>query len=193
LWEWLSATIIAAGKPLPQKFGNDFLRSVRENQEHRMPFLQRISQAVNGVVEKILFVIGAAICIILFGQVVFRYAGASLGWSEEVSRHLLVAITFLGGTVAYKRASFIGLKGFGHKLGPVVQQAIVVGLQVLTLACFSLIAWFGVAYTVKAAEHTSSSLQIPMAVPFSVIPVASVIFVVHVLADIARTLERKAP
>jgi len=191
LWEWLSATIIAAGNPLPQKFGIDFLRSVRENQEHRMPFLHRISQAVNGVVEKILFVIGAAICIILFGQVVFRYAGASLGWSEEVSRHLLVAITFLGGTVAYKRASFIGLKGFGHKLGPVVQQVIVVGLQVLTLACFGVIAWFGAGYTMKAAEHTSSSLQIPMSIPFAVIPIASVIFVVHVLADMARTLERK--
>jgi len=158
-----------------------------------MTWLHTISRAINAAAEKILFVIGAAICIILFAQVVFRYAGASLGWSEEVSRHLLVAITFLGGTVAYKRASFIGLKGFGHHLGPAVQQAIVIGLQLLTLACFGLIAWFGAAYTVKAAEHTSSSLQIPMAIPFSVIPAASVIFVIHVLADIARTLERKKP
>jgi TRAP-type transport system small permease protein len=158
-----------------------------------MPMLQRISQAINAVLEKILFVIGAAICIILFAQVISRYAGASLGWSEEVSRHLLVAITFMGGTVAYKRASFIGLQGFGHHLGPAIQQAIVVGLQVLTLACFGLVAWFGAVYTVKAAEHTSSSLQIPMAIPFSVIPVASVILLIHVLADIARTLKRKAP
>jgi TRAP-type C4-dicarboxylate transport system permease small subunit len=156
-----------------------------------MTWLHTISRAINAAAEKILFVIGAAICIILFAQVVFRYAGASLGWSEEVSRHLLVAITFIGGTVAYKRASFIGLKGFGHRLGPAVQQAIVIGLQILTLACFGLIAWFGAAYTVKAAEHTSSSLQIPMAIPFSVIPAASVIFVIHVLADIARALERK--
>jgi TRAP-type C4-dicarboxylate transport system permease small subunit len=156
-----------------------------------MTWLHSISRAINAAAEKILFVIGAAICIILFAQVFFRYAGASLGWSEEVSRHLLVAITFLGGTVAYKRASFIGLKGFGHRLGPTIQQAIVVGLQLLTLACFGLIAWFGAAYTVKAAEHTSSSLQIPMSIPFSVIPIASVIFVIHVLADIAGTLDRK--
>jgi TRAP-type C4-dicarboxylate transport system permease small subunit len=155
--------------------------------------LQRLSQLINAAIEKVLFVIGAAICLILFAQVVFRYAGASLGWSEEVSRHLLVAITFLGGTVAYKRASFIGLKGFGHRFGPTVQQVIVVGLQLLTLACFGLIAWFGAAYTVKAAEHTSSSLQIPMAIPFSVIPAASVIFVLHVLADIAGSLQRKTP
>jgi TRAP-type C4-dicarboxylate transport system permease small subunit len=156
-----------------------------------MPLLQRASQAINAVVEKILMVIGAAICLILFAQVASRYAGASLGWSEEVSRHLLVAITFMGGTVAYKRASFIGLQGFGHHLGPAIQQVIVVALQVLTLSCFGLIAWFGAVYTVRAAEHTSASLQIPMAVPFAVIPIAAAIFVIHVLADMARTLERK--
>ena len=156
-----------------------------------MSALQQASSAVNRVVEKALIGVGAVICLILFVQVVARYAGSSLGWSEEVSRHLLVAITFLGGTVAYKRASFIGLKGFGHKLGPFVEHAIVVALQLMTLGCFGLIAWFGAIYTVKAAEHTTASLQIPMAVPFAVIPVAGVIFVLHVLADIARTFERK--
>jgi TRAP-type C4-dicarboxylate transport system permease small subunit len=157
-----------------------------------MSGLQRASQSVNSVVEKVLVATGAVICIILFAQVVSRYAGSSLGWSEEVSRHLLVTITFLGGTVAYKRASFIGLQGFGHHLGPVVERTIVVALQLMTLGCFALIAWFGALYTVKAAEHTSASLQIPMSIPFAVIPVAAVIFVLHVLADIARTFERKA-
>jgi TRAP-type C4-dicarboxylate transport system permease small subunit len=156
-----------------------------------MSALQQASRAVNRVVEKALIGVGAVICIILFVQVMARYAGSSLGWSEEVSRHLLVAITFLGGTVAYKRASFIGLKGFGHKLGPFVEHAIVVLLQLMTLGCFGLIAWFGAIYTVKAAEHTTASLQIPMAVPFAVIPVAALIFVLHVLADIGRTFERK--
>jgi TRAP-type transport system small permease protein len=156
-----------------------------------MAALQRASQAVNTVVEKILMVVGAVICLILFAQVVSRYAGSSLGWSEEVSRHLLVAITFMGGTVAYKRASFIGLQGFGHHLGPVVERAIVILLQLMTLGCFILIAWFGALYTVKAAEHTTASLQIPMAIPFAVIPAAGVIFVLHILADIGRTLQRK--
>ena len=157
-----------------------------------MSGLQRASQLVNTVVEKVLMAVGAVICIILFAQVVSRYAGSSLGWSEEVSRHLLVTITFLGGTVAYKRASFIGLRGFGHHLGPLVERTIVVALQLMTLGCFVLIAWFGALYTVKAAEHTSASLQIPMSIPFAVIPAAAVIFVLHVLADIARTFERKA-
>jgi len=152
-----------------------------------MGALQRVSGALNAAVEKLLMVVGGAICVILFAQVAFRYAGYSLGWSEEVSRHLLVAITFLGGTVAYKRASFIGLQGIGHRFGPAFQRAMVFALQLLTLACFALIAWFGAGYTIKAAEHTSASLQIPMSIPYAVIPIASIIFIVHVLADMAAT------
>ncbi|MCO5105766.1 MAG: TRAP transporter small permease [Burkholderiaceae bacterium] len=155
-----------------------------------MGSLLRLSRALNVAVEKLLMVIGAAICVILFAQVVFRYAGDSLGWSEEVSRHLLVAITFLGGTVAYKRASFIGLQGIGHSLGPAFQRSVVLVLQVLTLACFALIAWFGAAYTIKAAEHTSASLQIPMSIPYSVIPISALVFIVHVLADMVAAREK---
>jgi TRAP-type C4-dicarboxylate transport system permease small subunit len=155
-----------------------------------MQALQHTSRIINVVVEKILMVLGAAICLILFAQVIFRYAGSSLGWSEEVSRHLLIAITFLGGTSAYKRASFIGLKGIGYHLGSTVQRIIVVTLQLMTLFCFGAIAWFGVSYTFKAWEQTSASLQIPMSIPFCVIPLAAVVFVVHVTADMFKTFER---
>ncbi len=158
-----------------------------------MTLLQTASQGINRAVEKLLLLIGASICLILFAQVVFRYAGASLGWSEEVSRHLLVAITFLGGTAAYKRASFIGLKGFGHRLGPGIQRGITITLQSLTLILFGVIAWFGAAYTLKAWEHTSSALLIPMSSPFAVIPVSAMVLVVHVLADLTQTLGRKPP
>ena len=155
--------------------------------------LQQVSRWCNVIVEKLLLVIGGAICLILFAQVLFRYAGASLGWSEEVSRHLLVAITFLGGTAAYKQVRFIGLRGFGHGLGPGGQRCIVVALQFLTLGCFSILAWFGTSYTFKAWEHTSSSLQIPMSIPFAVIPLSALVFIVHVLADMAKIFERRGP
>ncbi|MGD9972925.1 MAG: TRAP transporter small permease [Desulfatirhabdiaceae bacterium] len=150
--------------------------------------LQQTSRGINAVVEKLLVCIGGCICLILFIQVIFRYMGSSLGWSEEVSRHMLVAITFLGGTAAYKRASFIGLKGIGHGLGPRFQRIVVVALQVLTLACFSILAWFGISYTINAWHHTSASLQIPMSIPFAVIPVSAAIFIVHVLSDMTISI-----
>ena len=153
--------------------------------------LQRISEQVNALMEQLLLMAGIAIAIILFVQVLARYLGSSLSWSEEVGRYLLVTITFLGATVAYKRANFIGLAGFGAKLGPTVEQAIVRLLQLLTLACFGLITWFGVLYTLNSWEQTSTAVQMPMSIPLSVIPLSGVVFLLHVLADITK--QKTAP
>uniref|UniRef100_A0A7C4MMS4 TRAP transporter small permease n=1 Tax=Desulfatirhabdium butyrativorans TaxID=340467 RepID=A0A7C4MMS4_9BACT len=148
--------------------------------------IERLSLRLDHLVERVLLLLGIAIGCILFCQVLFRYLGHSLGWSEEISRHLLIAITFLGGSSAYKKAGFIGLKGIGHRMGNFGMRFVLVLLQALTLLCFGLIAWFGFRYAVKAWDHTSTALQIPMAIPFAVIPLSSLILVVHVLADIRR-------
>lgn len=146
--------------------------------------LGRLSDAVNRAMEGLLLVAGSAICIILFAQVVARYSGASLGWSEEVGRHLLVAITFLGGSIAYKRSGFIGLAGIGARLNPAARRGLALLLQLLTLVLFGLIAWFGVKLTAQAWDQTTTALQIPMSIPTAAIPLSACVFVLHVLADI---------
>ena len=153
--------------------------------------IEKISVLVNRQVERLLIVTGAAICLILFAQVIWRYLGSSLGWSEEVSRHLLVTITFLGSTEAYIRASFSVLRGVGEWFGPNCERAILLALQLLTFACFAALSCFGVMYTMKAWHQSTASLQIPMAIPFAVIPLATTILVVHIAADIVRTVQGK--
>lgn len=148
--------------------------------------LHRASDRVNGWVEALLLVAGIAISVILFLQVMARYAGHSLSWSEEVGRYLLVAITFLGATVAYKRASFVGLKGIGSRLGPLAEAAIVRLLQMMTLACFGFVTWFGARYAFNAWEQSSTAVQMPMSIPLSVIPLSGLVFLLHVADDILR-------
>lgn len=144
------------------------------------------SDWVNSQVEKSLLVAGIAISLILFAQVLARYLGESLSWSEEVGRYLLVAITFLGATVAYKRAHFIGLAGFGARFGLLVEQIIMRGLQLLNLGCFGLITWYGAIYTVNSWEQTSTAVQMPMSLPIAVVPLSGAIFLLHILADMTK-------
>jgi TRAP-type transport system small permease protein len=148
--------------------------------------VESFSEFVNGLVEKLLLAAGVAISVILFAQVLARYLGHSLSWSEEVGRYLLVATTFLGATVAYKRAHFIGLAGFGARFGLLFEQVVVRGLQVLTLACFALITWYGVKYTVNSWDQTTTAVQMPMSLPIAVVPLSGAIFLLHILADMTR-------
>jgi TRAP-type C4-dicarboxylate transport system permease small subunit len=149
--------------------------------------LQLYSERINDLVEKLLLVAGVAISVILFAQVLARYLGHSLSWSEELGRYLLVATTFLGATVAYKRAHFIGLAGFGARLGLLFEQFIVRGLQALTLGCFGLITWYGVIYTVNSWDQTSTAVQMPMSLPIAVVPLCGAIFLLHILADMTKS------
>lgn len=149
--------------------------------------LSTYSERVNSLVEKLLLLAGVAISVILFVQVLARYLGHSLSWSEELGRYLLVATTFLGATVAYKRAHFIGLAGFGARFGLLFEQFIVRGLQVLNLGCFGLITWYGAIYTVNAWEQTSTAVQMPMSLPIAVVPISGAIFLLHILADMTKS------
>lgn len=149
--------------------------------------LESFSELVNALVEKLLLAAGVAISVILFAQVLARYLGHSLSWSEEVGRYLLVATTFLGATVAYKRAHFIGLAGFGARFGLLFEQVVVRGLQVLTLGCFGLITWYGVKYTLNSWEQTSTAVQMPMSLPIAVVPLSGAIFLLHILADMTKS------
>jgi TRAP-type C4-dicarboxylate transport system permease small subunit len=154
--------------------------------------LQRASERVNSLVEKLLLVAGVTISIVLFVQVLARYLGHSLSWSEEMGRYLLVATTFLGATVAYKRAHFIGLAGFGARFGTLFEQMVMRTLQVLNLGCFSLITWYGVKYTVNSWEQTSTAVQMPMSLPISVVPISAAIFLLHILADMTKSQQTSA-
>lgn len=144
------------------------------------------SNAVNHGVERLLLAVGVVISLILFAQVVARYSGHSLSWSEEVGRYLLVATTFLGATVAYKRAHFIGLAGFGARFGLAVERLITRSLQALTLGCFGLITWYGVIYTLKSWDQTSTAVQMPMSLPIAALPLSGLIFLLHILTDMTR-------
>ena len=148
--------------------------------------LLRLSDSVNRLVEHFLLLIGVTFSIILFTQVLARYLGHSLSWSEEVGRYLLVATTFLGATVAYKRARFIGLAGFGARFGLLIERGIIRALQLLTLACFGFITWFGVGYTVKAWDQASIAVQMPMSLPIAVLPLSGAIFLLHILVDLTK-------
>jgi TRAP-type transport system small permease protein len=151
------------------------------------------SDWLNHWVERLLLLAGVTISLILFVQVLARYAGHSLSWSEEIGRYLLVATTFLGATVAYKRAHFIGLAGFGARFGLLVERLITRSLQALTLGCFGLITWYGVIYTLKSWDQTSTAIQMPMSLPVAAVPVSGAIFLIHILTDMTRRKSAPKP
>lgn len=86
----------------------------------------------------------AVMSVVVFLQVIFRFViKASLPWSEELSRYLLVYITYFGCAYGIKTGAHLGVEAFVLILPKTVQKAINVLVQIGGLVVCVLILKFG--------------------------------------------------
>ena len=85
----------------------------------------------------------AVMSVVVFLQVIFRFViKASLPWSEELSRYLLVYITYFGCAYGIKTGAHLGVEAFVLILPKTVQKAINVLVQIGGLVVCVLILKF---------------------------------------------------
>jgi TRAP-type C4-dicarboxylate transport system permease small subunit len=127
------------------------------------------------------------ICIVLMvtlaaevtAGVVFRYAGHSLVWYDEVATILLAWVTFYGSALAVLRHAHMGVPEIVRMLPARQRVAAAAVAQLCTLAFFVLLAWVGYSILeILAADRLVSLPQVSVAYANSVIPISSVLFVI---------------
>lgn len=151
--------------------------------------LDALSRGVNLWVERTLAALGIAMAAIVASQVFARYAlNHSLFWSEEVARYLLVWLSFLGATVAYRRQANPGIDVLTSRLprGPRRAAAVIVHLAGLFL--FGVMIVFGARFAHFVRLQISPALAIPKWIPHAILPLSGVLLSLHALAFLASEL-----
>jgi len=111
--------------------------------------------------------------------VVFRKAGASLVWYDEVASILLAWLTYYGSALAALHRSHIGMPTLVEKLSGRVRTAVILVGELCSVAFFAVLAWAGVRVLTVLGGTTLVSLpEVPMALAQSVIPIGAVLFIV---------------
>ena len=67
--------------------------------------IKAVDKGVNGLLAFVAIVMLTVMSVVVFAQVVFRLAHASIPWSEEVSKYLLIWCTFLGAALCIRKGS----------------------------------------------------------------------------------------
>jgi TRAP-type C4-dicarboxylate transport system permease small subunit len=156
--------------------------------------LEGLSRHTNALVEKSLCGLGLLMVVVVASQVFFRYAlNHSLFWSEELARYILVWLTFLGATVAYRRGAHprIDLLPFGRH--PRWDSAIRIGAHLVGMAFFVLLVIYGAQFAYFVRLQISPALQLPKWIVMLVLPASGLLMLVHALAAIARELREHGP
>lgn len=121
--------------------------------------------------------------------VVFRKAGASLVWYDEVASILLAWLTYYGAALAALHRAHIGMPTLVDSLHGRMRTVVILVGEAFTLAFFGVLAWAGVRVLSVLGGTTLVSLpSVPMSVAQSVIPIGAVLFIVAQLLSLPEAL-----
>jgi TRAP-type C4-dicarboxylate transport system permease small subunit len=139
----------------------------------------RLRTGFERLLEWIVIVQMAALALLVTVAVVYRKAGASLVWYDEIASVLLAWITFYGAALAALRGAHIGVSALVDAMPPRMRMAATLFAEACVIGFFCLLAWVGASVLeVLATDHLVSLPEVSVMYTQSVIPIGSVLFVI---------------
>ena len=136
---------------------------------HRISYwINRLSNALHEAAKWFLIATGAAMSIIVFLQVFFRFViYIPFPWSEESARYLMIWVSFLAAALAVQKGFHIGMESLIIRLGPAVRRKvnILTKSAVLIFLLYLTIGGFKISWLVR--EQSSPALFLSMSYAYA--------------------------
>ena len=141
-----------------------------------------------------LFIVGtmALLVVDVVWGVFTRYAlGEQAKWSEELARFLLVWVALLGGALAFRTKSHLGVDYFANLLHPEARKLTAVVAHVVVLFFAVAVLLFGGARVVSdalALEQMTPALGWKMGHVYLALPISGFFVVIYTVDNLIETL-----
>jgi len=136
--------------------------------------LQRLLDRLLQVIVIVLMVSLTAVVVI---AVIYRKAGESLVWYDEVASIMLAWLTYYGAALAALKRNHIGFDGILRTARPSLQVAFFAISEAFVLGFFIVLAWTGwVVLQVLAGDTLVSLPEVSVQITQSVIPIGAGLF-----------------
>ena len=151
--------------------------------------MQTLIDRICRLIEGLMVLLMAAMVVLVFGNVVLRYAfNSGITVSEELSRWMFVWLTFLGAVVALKENGHLGTDMLVGRLGPMGRRACLVIAQIAMLYMTWLLFSGSLAQARINWDVEAPVSGLSMAIFYSSGLVFAVCSAVLLLRQIVRTL-----
>lgn len=129
----------------------------------------------------VLIIILAAMALMVFANVALRFlTDQSILWVEEVSRYLMIWMTFLGAGLVLRYGGHIGIDTLQEsfpRAGPALRGFIFLFM----LGFFAFMIWIGSRYAMLTWGQTTPVMQIPVGIVYLAMPVGFALLSLHLL------------
>ncbi|TAK42139.1 MAG: TRAP transporter small permease subunit [Betaproteobacteria bacterium] len=141
------------------------------------------------LLEWVAIVLMVALALLVAVAVVYRKAGVSIVWYDEIASVLLAWITFYGAALAALRGAHIGVSALVDAMPPPARLAATLLAEACVIGFFGLLAWVGWSVLeVLATDHLVSLPEVSVMYTQSVIPIGSALFVIAELLRLPEAL-----
>jgi C4-dicarboxylate transporter DctQ subunit len=148
-----------------------------------MKFLHKFSNALESATLWFIAVALAVMTVVVFAQVVFRAMSASLPWSEELSRYLMIYLTYLGVSVGVKRKSHIAVEFLVNRFPVKVQNTVEIITNIICIICCAIIFFYGMQLVGITMMQKSPALRIPMGAAYFSLVLGGLLMIIHFLIN----------
>ncbi|MFO6420063.1 TRAP transporter small permease [Hylemonella sp. W303a] len=144
--------------------------------------LDKLERALVAVNRGLLIVLLLVMACIVFANVVLRYTtGDAIYWAEEVARHLMVWITFLGAGLVLRFGGHVAIDNLHQAVGPRwarwLRACVLAGLGL----SFLFMAYHASLYVWATRFQTTAATDIPFAWIYSAMPLGFALLFLHLL------------
>lgn len=154
---------------------------------------RRLRPAFERLLEAIVFILMIALALIVAIAVIYRKAGESLVWYDEVAEIMLAWITYYGSALAALRGAHIGVSALVDTMPAHVRVAVAAVAEVFVIGFFLLLAWAGWnVLEVLANDYLISLPEVSTRYTQSVIVIGAILYVIAELLRLPETLRAAA-
>jgi TRAP-type transport system small permease protein len=137
-------------------------------------------------IERVLDVwLGAAIAVMvgsMIWQVLGRYVfGHAPGWSEELSRFMMLWVAMLGSAAALRAGGHLSVTVLVDMLPPRGVTVVLALRDAVLVGAAGLLVWQGFLFARLNGAQESAALEIPMTIPYAALPAGAALILVMVV------------
>lgn len=141
--------------------------------------INRLRSFFEKILEIFVILLMVVLTTIVVVAVLYRLAGSSLAWYDEVAAILLAWITYYGSALAALRRRHIGFDSVLLSIPMPARMWTVAFAELITASFFVLLAWAGyVVMTILGGMSLVSLSWVPVSFTQSVIPVGATLFLI---------------
>jgi TRAP-type C4-dicarboxylate transport system permease small subunit len=139
------------------------------------------------LLESITVLLMISLATVVVFAVIFRWAGESLSWYDEIASVQLAWLTYFGASLAALKRAHIGVPSLIAAVPPCYRVPLVILAECIIIGFFLMLAWYGYVVLVILEGDTLISLPwIGTQFTQSVIPIGAVLFVIAEILNLPQ-------